>query len=299
MKYVYVLNSFGNNKVKDLSQKLDVISNRLDLDYEININNTLVSTEDIIDKYKDSRNIIVPVGGDGMINRVLNRIMGTNNILGFLPYGTGNDFARTIKETLDEGVNEVDVVRINEKYFINVACFGVDAEIANDDRFVHSKIIPKKFRYKVGVPSHFLNYKPEELNVKVNGEEINRKFTTVVVCNAKYYGGGFKVGSNSIVNDSKIEVYLVEQMKMLDMVGTILSMKNGKHEEKDGVRKITTDSLTISSENIIDSNIDGEKYSNTNFDMSVIPNGIEVLNNQHLIECFEDINKKRILRKNK
>lgn len=296
MKYIYVLNSFGNNKIKDLYQKLETISKKLDIDYKIEVNSASVSTEDILNKYKNTRNIIVPVGGDGMINRVLNGIMDTDNILSFLPYGTGNDFVRTVNESLYEGINDIDVVKINEKYFINVACFGVDAKIANDDRFVHSKIIPPKLRYKVGVPSHFLNYNPKELTVKVNNEEIQGSFTTAVVCNARYYGGGFKVGPNSKVNDGNIELYLVNEMKTINMISTILSMKDGKHETHEGVRKIITNNLSIKSEESIDSNLDGEKYTNNNFDIEVIPNGITIFNNQDLLNSFEEVKKKKLLK---
>jgi diacylglycerol kinase family enzyme len=195
-----------------------------------------------------------------MINRVLNSIKGTNNILGFIPNGTGNDFARSVKETLSDGLNKVDVIKINDKYCINIACFGVDAEIANDDTYVHNTNIPKKIRYIIGVPKHFLNYNPKKLYISYDDEEIEDKFTTVVVCNGRFYGSGIKVSPSSILNDSMMEVYLVDEMKKLDMVSTILSMKNGKHETRDGVRKITTDNVFISSNEPIDINIDGEKY---------------------------------------
>ena len=292
MKYVYVLNSFGNNYINELYQMIDQISNELNIDHSIEVNSDSYSTEDILNKYKTSRSIIVPVGGDGMINRVLNGIKCTNNILGFLPNGTGNDFARTVKETLSDGLNKVDVIRINNKYCINIACFGVDAEIANDDTYVHNTVIPKKLRYIIGIPNHFLNYNPKELNISFADKEIENKFTTVVVCNARYYGSGIKVSPSSILNDSMMEVYLVEEMKKLDMVSTILSMKNGKHETRDGVRKITTDNIFISSNEPIDINIDGEKYRDINFDINLIHDGIEVFNNQNLISSFEEVKKR-------
>lgn len=293
MKYVYVLNSFGNNYINELYQMIDQISNELNIDHSIEVNSDSYSTEDILNKYKSSRSIIVPVGGDGMINRVLNGIKGTNNILSFLPNGTGNDFARTVKETkMRDGLNKVDVIKINNKYCINIACFGVDAEIANDDTYVHNTKIPKKLRYIIGVPNHFLNYNPKELNISFDDKEIEKKFTTVVVCNARYYGSGIKVSPSSILNDSMMEVYLVEKMKKLDMVSTILSMKNGKHETRDGVRKITTDNIFISSNEPIDINIDGEKYRDINFDINLIHDGIEVFNNQNLISSFEEVKKR-------
>ena len=292
MKYVFILNSFGNKDIKKTYNRIDEISKYLGIDYIIEVNSKFESTEEILNRYKYSNDIIVAVGGDGMINRVLNGIIDTDNLLSFIPYGTGNDFYKTSQETLLPGKNPIDVVKINDKHFINIACFGVDAEIANDDTYVHNTNIPKKLRYLIGVPNHFLNYNPKELNISFDDKEIENKFTTVVVCNARYYGSGIKVSPSSILNDSMMEVYLVEEMKKLDMVSTILSMKNGKHETRDGVRKITTDNIFISSNEPIDINIDGEKYTHINFDINLIHNGIEVFNNQNLIYSFEEVKKR-------
>ena len=294
MKYIFILNSFGNRSVNELIERIDKISRILDIDYKIEINSKYESTEEILNKYKDSNNIIVAVGGDGMINRVLNGIIDTDNLLSFIPYGTGNDFYKTSQETLLPGKNPIDVVKINDKHFINIACFGVDADIANDERFVHSKIIPRPLRYDVGVLYHFLSYKPKSFEVAINDEIINGDFTTIALCNARYYGGGYKIGPNSLVDDGEIEVYLVDKLNKIDMAKTILSMKEGQHEYSPHIIKKKTNSLSISSSIPISSNIDGEILTSNIFNVDVLPNKIEVFNNQELIDMFlNEENKKR------
>ena len=305
MKYIFILNSFGKRSINDLIERISKISKELDIDYKIEINSKYESTEDILNKYKDSNNIIVAVGGDGMINRVLNGIIDTDNLLSFIPYGTGNDFYKTSQETLLPGKNPIDVVKINNKHFINIACFGVDADIANDERFVHSKIIPRPWRYDVGVLYHFLSYKPKSFEVAINDEIINGDFTTIALCNARYYGGGYKIGPSSLVDDGEIEVYLVDSLNKIDMAKTILSMKEGKHEDnlyEDNpyIIKKKTNSLLISSDIPISSNIDGEILTSNTFNVDVLPKKIEVYNNQDLIDKFlsEEKVKKKIFRRN-
>ena len=294
MKYIFILNSFGNRNVNELIERIGKISRILDIDYKIEINSKYESTEDILNKYKDSNNIIVAVGGDGMINRVLNGIIDTDNLLSFIPYGTGNDFYKTSQETLLPGKNPIDVVKINDKHFINIACFGVDADIANDERFVHSKIIPRPWRYNAGVLYHFLSYKPKSFEVAINDEIINGDFTTIALCNARYYGGGYKIGPNSLVDDGEIEVYLVDKLNKIDMARTILSMKEGQHEYSPHIIKKKTNNLIISSDIPISSNIDGEILTSNTFNVDVLPNKIEVFNNQDLIDMFlNEENKKR------
>ena len=284
MKYIFILNSFGKRDIKDLYKKIEVVSTNLNIDYVIEVNNNNLSTEDILKKYKSTRNIIVAVGGDGMINKVLNGIVNTNNMLSYIPYGTGNDFDRTVKETLKPGRNCIDIVKINDHYFLNVACFGVDSDIANDDTFVHNKLIPRSLRYDIGVLYHFLNYKAKTFEVCIDNRIIESEFTTVAVCNSKYYGGGYKIGPYSVVNDGIIEVYLVDKLNKFDMAKAIMSMKDGKHEDNPHIMKFRTNSLSIYSKELINGNIDGEIITSNNFEIDVLPKEIEVFNNQELIE---------------
>lgn len=284
MKYIFLLNSFGKRNIKDIYQKIDVAAKNLNIDYKIEVNSDNQSTEEILEKYKDTKNIIVAVGGDGMINKVLNSIVGTNNILGYIPYGTGNDLDKTVKETLPSGENKIDLVKINERYFINIACFGIDAEIANDDSFIHNRFIPRKERYNAGVVYHFLKYTPKKMEIRINDEIIDDKFTTVVACNARYYGGGYKIGPTSLINDGVLEVYMLKELAKIKMAKTILSTKEGNHINSPYVRQIKTQSLTIKSPNEISSNIDGEILTANTFNIDIIHNGIDIYNNQDLIE---------------
>ena len=72
------------------------------MEFIIEINSEELSTEDIVAKYRDQKNILLAVGGDGMVNRVLNGIAGTDNILGIIPLGSGNDFYRSVEKDLKE-----------------------------------------------------------------------------------------------------------------------------------------------------------------------------------------------------
>ena len=57
-----------------MKKKIEKVCNKRKIDYIIEINSIDISTEDILKKYKKTRNIIIAVGGDGTINRVLNGI---------------------------------------------------------------------------------------------------------------------------------------------------------------------------------------------------------------------------------
>ena len=287
MKYVFLINSFSlKDKTSDVAKKIEEVCVKRKLDYIIEINSFQKSTEDILKKYKNKKYIIMAMGGDGIINRVVNGIALTKNILGFIPLGTGNDFYKSNKEDFQSGINKVDLVKINDKYFVNITCFGIDADIANNNEIIHNKIIPKSQRYNISLLYNFFRYKPRKLLVLIDGKKYVDSYTTVILCNAKYYGSGYKVGSNSSLTDGLVDVYMFKNMNKLKMASLILGMNKGKHEKSDKLIKISTNKLSIKSDEEITCNMDGEKLTASSFEIEVIPLGIEVYYDQELIDEF-------------
>ena len=287
MKYIFLLNSFSlKNKYNDVYNRIEKLAKRRELDYVIESNSKDVSTEDILKKYKRSKNIIIAIGGDGTINRVLNSIVGTDNILGFIPYGTGNDFYKAANELLEDGINEIDLGKINNKYFINVACFGIDADIGNNENIIHSNIIPEKSRYDISLIYHFLKYKVRPMKISISDTIYEDLYTTVCVCNGRYYGGGYKVGYKSLLKDNEFEVYLVREMPKIKMIPLILGMNKGKHEKSKYTKKIATNKLLIESKNDITCNVDGEALTDKKFNIELIHNGIKIYFDKSMIKEF-------------
>ena len=289
MKHVFIFNSFSNYNVNEIVNRVIMACVNKDYDYIIEINDEFNSTEDILRKYKDKDYIIYAVGGDGMINRVLNGVVNTNNTLGYIPKGTGNDLDRTISKDLNEGINDIDVVSINDKYFINVACFGIDAQISNDDKIVHSKIIPKSQRYNAAALKHFITYKPFDFEVVIDGDVISGKYSTICACNAAYYGRGYNIAPTANIKDGLMDVYMVDKLRRLKLAYTILKMHDGNHLNIKGVNHEKAKQLLLFSKDVIQANIDGEVIEGNVFNLKVHPNKVKLSNDQDLI--------KRVLRK--
>ena len=293
MKYIFLVNKFSlKNETKDVIDRIKTTCERLKLDYIIEENSSNISTEDICCKYESGSNVLIAIGGDGTINRVLNGIVNTKNILGFIPYGTGNDFYKTTREDLENGINTIDLIRINEKYFINIACFGIDADIANESDIIHSKLIPKSQRYNVGIIYHFIKYKARYMKIIIDSQEYENEWTTVAVCNAKYYGGGYKISPKCSLDDGLVEVYMADKMPKIKMAKTIMSMKDGSHEKSKHVKKVLTNKLLIESNASFACNIDGEDLVSDHFDIEVIPKGMKIYYNQELIDGISRVRKK-------
>lgn len=288
MKYIFVINSFTlKDEINEVIHRIKDFCVKKNMEFEVEINNEDNSTEDIVKKYKKCGYTIVAVGGDGMINRVLNTLVGTNNTLGFIPCGTGNDFYRSVSKEMKNEIEECDVIKINDRYFINVACFGIDADVANNKGLIKSKIIPKSQRYNVSVINSFLKYEPRHFILKINNEEIEGDFVTVAVCNGGYYGSGYNISPNFKLNNGLIDVYAVEDDNKFNIMKMILSMKKGKHEKYKKVHKFQTNRLTIISNKEINSNIDGEELESKKFNIEV-KGKIKIYINKELINFVKE-----------
>ena len=285
MKYIFIINSYTvGNKINVIKENIIKYCNFNNLEYVIEINNDNYNTEEIINKYKKDKNIIISVGGDGMLNKVLNLIIDTDNILSFIPCGTGNDFYRSVKLQCNNGINDIDLIKINDKYFINVACFGIDADIANDKGVSSNNIILKKYKYIISLLKNFYKYKPKEFTININSEKINTNFTTIALCNGMYYGRGFNIGPYSQINNGLIDVYLVKELDKIKMLKLILKMKKGKHEESKYVEKYNVKNLIIKSKNKVNINIDGESLEGDMFKIKVLEKKIKFYYNQEMID---------------
>ena len=290
MKYIFVINSFTlKDEINEVIHRIKDFCVKNNMEFEVEINNEDNSTEDIVKKYKKCGYTIVAVGGDGMINRVLNALVGTNNTLGFIPCGTGNDFYRSVSKEMKNEIEECDVIKINDRYFINVACFGIDADVANNKGLIKSKIIPKSQRYNVSVINSFLKYEPRHFILKINNEEIEGEVATVAVCNGGYYGSGYNISPKFKLNNGLIDVYAVEDDNKFNIMKMILSMKKGKHEKYKKVHKFQTNKLTIISNKEINSNIDGEELESKKFNIEV-KGKIKIYINKELINFVKGRN---------
>ena len=155
MKYIFIVNeTAGRGKYKKILPNIEIECKKRQINYEIRYITKDLSSEDIAREYKNEENIIYVVGGDGTITKTLPGIVGTKNKLGIIPSGSGNDTYRTVK-ILPKGENLIDLGKINDTYFINVACTGIDAEVANNVDKLRNTIIPTNQLYNASIIFNF------------------------------------------------------------------------------------------------------------------------------------------------
>jgi len=284
MKYIFIVNAFaGRGESLRAAQNIKKVCLENDIDNEIIYTNKPGEATTITKKYKDLKGVIFSVGGDGTLNEVLNGIIGSDNMLGVIPTGSGNDFYKTIEKLYD--LNPcVDIGKINGRYFINVACFGVDAEVAKNTAIMKKKNVPASQIYNASIIYTFFTYKFKEIELKIKDIAIKDKFTVVAICNGQYYGGGYRMATNASLTDNKFDIYYVDKIKKIEMPNLLVKVKNGIHEQLKIVHKVQSDCIVVQSENDIICNIDGETVIDKKFEVELIKNGVTLFNDKNLVD---------------
>jgi len=284
MKYIFIVNKeAGRGRYEKILPNIEKECKQRKLEYEIRYITKEKNGYEIAKEYEKEENIIYVVGGDGTITITLSGIVGTKNKLGIIPTGSGNDTYRAIK-MLPQGENEIDLAKINDTYFINVACTGVDAEVGNNVDILRNKKIPTSQLYNASIIYTFIKFKFKKVELKTSVKTIEDKYTILSVCNGAYYGGGFNIAPKSQLTDGLLDIYYVEKMSKIKMIPLILKLKSGKHEGKRRVHKFRTNHIEINFEEEVTFNVDGEKLNNKKFIIDVLPKAITIYNDAEFVE---------------
>ena len=280
MKYIFIVNpSAGKGKAQSILSKIEEEAKKRNWEFEIRYISKDKNGYEIAMEYKAEENVIYVVGGDGTLSVTLSALIGTKNKLGIIPAGSGNDTYRTIK-TMEDGEHLIDIGKVNDRYFINVACTGIDAEVGNNIEKFRGTIVPTSQLYNVSIIYTFATFKCKKIRIKTSIKNIEDKYTILSICNGSYYGGGFKIAPKSRLTDGLLDIYYAEKMPKFKLIPLILKLKKGKHEGKRRIHKFRTNHVELELEEEIAFNIDGEKMIDKNFIIDVLPKAITLYNNK-------------------
>lgn len=187
-------------------------------------------------------------GGDGTVNEVASGLVGAKNAsLAVYPVGSGNDFIKyygTRDDFLDldgliEGEEEaIDVIRVGDRYSVNVCNFGFDTTVARTMIAVkHKKIIGGKRAYVTGVVTAVIKAMKNKCEVYADGEKLNEeKLLLCTVANGKYVGGAFCCAPRSVNDDGFLEVCLVKPISRFKFIKILPVYTDGKHLDDERFR---------------------------------------------------------------
>ena len=286
MKYIFIVNpeSAKGNAMKIIGN-IEKVCKQEHIEYEVCYTLAQGDATRLAQSYKDEENIIYAVGGDGTLSEVLNGVVGTKNKIGIIPAGSGNDVYRTVKE-LGKAEIESDVGVVNGKYFLNIACVGIDAEVANNVPLMKKKNVKVKNLYTASILYTFTHFKFKQIHFKSQEKDEKGNFTILSICNGRYYGGGYNISPKASLEDNYFDVYYINKLRLPSIINLLLKLKKGKLEQDKRTNHFKTNNITVTSEEPIRFNVDGETIENTKFEIKIIPKAIKIYHNAELESKF-------------
>lgn len=284
MKRIFIVNpNSGGGKALKVVENIKKICESDNLEYEIFFTDGPNDATKIAKKFRFSSNIIYSVGGDGTLNEVVNGIVGTKNMLGIIPCGSGNDFYKTL-EKIDDELPLIDVGRVNDKYFINIVSIGIDAEVANNVSLMKKIKLPPSQIYNASIVYTFFKYRFKNIDVEIDTEKVNGKCTILTVCNGQVYGGGYKIAPSASLNDGYFDVYFVDKINKPFIPYIISLLKKGTHESHKKVHKSKATRIKFKCRYDLICNVDGEIIVDNKFDIKLIKDAILISNDKKFVK---------------
>ena len=218
--------------------------------------------------------LVIAGGGDGTINSVVTAVAGTETVLGVLPMGTLNHFARDLGIPADPDaalaviaaghVAPVDTGEVNGRAFINNSALGLYPGIVGLTERAASR--PRRFkrltrmlRLVAATARVLARYHLLRIRVDSQGRQRTRTTPAVFIGNNEYVMEGLKAGTRQRLDDGQLLVVIAHQRRALPLLWSGLRHLAGFRKRPDDFERVSVTELRIETHHRhLDVTLDGE-----------------------------------------
>lgn len=265
---------------------------------------------EIVRALADRHDRILVAGGDGTWCEAVNGAMLANRrpVLGLIPIGTGNDFAKMLGygddwraacEAIVRGrTRPVDIGRCRYglpkepvakapapgqgkaaacRYFANGAGIGFDAQVSREARrirYLHGNAV-----YLLAVArTLLLSYATPHVTIEHDHGTLEQTITLIAAANGRCYGGAFHIAPDAVIDDGYLELVCARGMGRLRILGLLPKVLRGRHIDSPDVTTLRTRKVIISSEVPLPVHLDGEVLTEEaiRLEIDLLPGALEV-----------------------
>ena len=230
---------------------------------------------------------LIACGGDGTIHEIVNAIAARSDVvLGLIPCGRGNDFARAlgipkdpdraIQALLNGRPFQVDVGKVGDIYFDTIVTCGYDAEVS---RRASEANVPFSgtATYVYTAVTTLFSYNTPAVRLEGDFGVYEGDILLAATGITPHYGGGFKIVPDAVMNDGLFDVCIIEPVSRLTVLSMLIKLFWGGHRDHPAVSFKRTKSLTIHTDPPTLLYADGEKVGYTPATVELVERGLTVL----------------------
>lgn len=213
--------------------------------------------------------LIVIAGGDGTINEVIAGLAEATYRpkVGIIPAGTTNDFARAlaIPRDVQSAVDiivagkekKLDIGKVNEHYFINIAGGGDLTELTYD--------VPIKMKAALGQLAYYLkgiemlpSLKPVTARIEYDDHVFEGELMLFLIANTNSVGGFEKIAPNALIDDGYFDLIILKKVNLAEFLRLATAALRGSHLEDEHIIYTQAKRIKVIPEEKMLLNIDGE-----------------------------------------
>ncbi|MEQ4209271.1 lipid kinase [Actinopolymorpha sp. B17G11] len=242
--------------------------------------------EDIVDRH----DVVIVGGGDGTLSTAVDHLAHRDVALGVLPLGTANDFARTLQipadlaaacTTIADGkVVDIDLGRIGDNCFVNVASVGLSVGVTK----ALSPTLKRRLgplAYPIAAMRAYRKHEPFSARLEFpDGDQDSIDLDSllqVAIGNGRHYGGGNVVSPTAGIDDHILDVYAIRKGRLRDHTSIARFLRDGTFVEHENVLHLTTRTVSLHADPEQPINVDGEVVTSTPKMFAVDRNALVVL----------------------
>lgn len=233
--------------------------------------------------------LLVVVGGDGMVSLGANEICETGVPLAIVPCGTGNDVARGLGIPLEDTeaairhllaaiarpprAVDAAVVRHGDlaTWYVGVLSAGFDANV--NERANRMRRPRGKSRYTLAMLQELATFRPIPYRVTVDGVRRDLSAMLISVANNTSIGGGMLIAPDAVIDDGLLDLFIVKPLSRLGLLRVFPKVFSGTHTHLPQVELTRCRSIRIEGPNII-AYADGERIGPLPVQIDVKPGAL-------------------------
>ena len=266
-----------------LRQKLEVELKKRKTDYKIYFTNARKHAEKLAAEITGDgkEHILLVLGGDGTLNEVVNGIQDVSKVtLGYIPVGSGNDFARGMglaKESINAIDQILDVKQVREinvgvaeqggwsRRFLVSSGIGFDAAVCHEVCVSKWKVILNRLKlgklsYAVVALDRLRKDKPVRMELQTEDgswQEYPKTYFAAFM-NLPYEGGGFKFCPDASPSDDLLDIMVISGLSKFKILCLLPTAFVGKHRLFRGVHILKAKEVHVKTDQALPIHTDGE-----------------------------------------
>jgi len=263
----------GNGRARALLPRATSALAAIGAEHQVTESASLGHARDLAAAAAERGDVVVAVGGDGMVGALAGVAAAAGASYGLIPAGRGNDLAGVLGIPTDpEGaarvlaggvLRQVDLIGVGtpsqpETVVVGSVYAGIPAvagEIANATHLLGGSLV-----YPVAALRALARWRPVTFTVGIDGTDLSLEYLgyAVVVANSPNFGAGMQVAPPAVLDDGVLDVVLMRHAPKLVFVRALTKIKDGSHVALPQISLLRGADVTITMSRDVPAAADGE-----------------------------------------